>query len=163
MIITDLYSTHIALLTRIFENTGKLNNIIEFGMGNYSTELLLSNCNHLISIEMQLEEWFNNMTNKFNNKAWEPVLLLGSREFYNAELPSGIDLAFIDGHGDTRPECINYMVEKKCPIIVAHDTEEQGYGWDRVTAIDYKTIIFKEYTNWTTVWTTDINLYKALK
>lgn len=67
---------------------------------------------------------------------WEKLLMLGPSEALNLEFPENhFDLAFIDGHVASRPECVN-----KCfglvPIIVAHDYECPVYGWDRVKIPD---------------------------
>jgi hypothetical protein len=160
----DLYSTHQEYLKKIFEYTGKLNNVLEFGMGNYSTEVLINNAEKVTSIEMQHQEWYNMMVDKFKEaKNWNSYLLLGPHEYLKLEYNEGIDLAFVDGHGETRPECINLMVEKNCPIIVSHDTEASMYGWDRVKAEGYNKIDFKKHPNWTTLWTKDQGLYEFIK
>ena len=153
----DLYSTHLEYLIEIFKVKGKVNSILEFGMGNYSTTLLIESSNKCISIEMQQEGWYNQMVDKFSDKHnWEPYLRLGPMEWENVELLEYFDFGFVDGHGETRPECINFLMNKRCPIIVTHDTEEPYYGWERVSENnDYKKIVFKKYQNWTTLWTID--------
>jgi hypothetical protein len=158
----DLYSTHLEPLKKIINIIKKPKVTIEFGMGNYSTELLLENSKKLISIEMQSEEWYNNMVKRFNNnESWEHHFLLGPYTFKNIQY-SQCDLGFVDGHGDTRPECINMLMDLGCPVIVAHDTEEPGYGWDKVINPNYKRIDFKKHPNWTSLWTINDNLYKIL-
>jgi prepilin-type processing-associated H-X9-DG protein len=162
----DLFSTHLKCLTQIFEIKGKVNNVIEFGMGYYSTDLLLQNSINLISIEMQSNDCFNTITTKFNETTnWTPILKLGASEYTTVDFPKKIDLAFVDGHVETRPECVNLMGKMGCPIIIAHDTEALDvYGWNRVNLGDkYKSIIYDEYVNWTTLWTTDMDLYNKLK
>lgn len=159
----DLYSTHLDPLKKIINLIEKPELTIEFGMGNYSTEFLLSNSEKLISIEMQSEDWYNKMIERFNdNKSWEHHLLLGPYTFKNITYPK-CDLSFVDGHGDTRPECINMLMDLGCSVIVSHDTEEPGYGWDRINNNNYKRIDFKEHPNWTSLWTNNDNLYKILK
>lgn len=160
----DLYSTHLEFLDKILSFIDKPEVAIEFGMGNYSTELLIKKTINLISIEMQSENWFNEMVLKFSsNKNWKPLYSFGPNNFLDIEYPNSINFSFIDGHGDSRPDCINFMMQKNCPIIVAHDTEESGYGWDRVLTNDYKKIDFKKFKNWSTLWTTNVNLYNFLK
>ena len=161
----DLYSTHLKYLNDIFNIKGKLKNIVEFGTGYYSTELLINNGLDVMSIEMQSEEWYNSVKNKFSYyKNWKCYNLIGAFEFNNIEYPENIDMSFVDGHGDSRPECINMMMEKNCPIIVAHDTEEPGYRWDKVkNDLGYDKLDFKEYVNWTTLWTKDKYLLDQLK
>lgn len=159
----DPYATHIEFIKEIYSVIDKPKNVIEFGCGNYSTEFLIENSENVISIEMQSEDWFNEIKAKLNhNLNWKIYSLIGPMTFLNIELPDIIDLAFVDGHGESRPECINHMMKKKCPIIIAHDTEERGYGWDRVLSNHYHKFEFKKYNNWSTLWTTNTELYNFL-
>ncbi len=113
---------------------------------------------------MQSENWFNEVVNKFKqNKNWEYHCSIGSKTFLTLSYPDKIDFSFVDGHGDSRPECINFMMDKGCPIIVAHDTEEGSYGWNRVrTNNGYKKIDYKKHKNWTTLWTNNDELFNHL-
>ena len=58
----------------------------------------------------------------------------------------------MDGHRESRPECINFLMSKGCRVIVAHDTEHRNYGWGRVKDVGYRRIDYKERTPWATVW-----------
>lgn len=160
----DLYSTHIEYLTEIFRFKGKLEKVIEFGMGNYSTKLLIENSLNITSIEMQSEEWYNKMVSEFGTFSnWTHYKLIGPYEFKKLTYEK-FDMAFVDGHGDSRPECINLMMSIRCPIIFSHDTEEPGYGWVRVdTNNEYYKLEFKKHQNWTTLWTTDISIFEKMK
>lgn len=159
----DLYATHIKVLETIFKNRD-IDNIVEFGMGNFSTQLFIDKGEYVTSIEMQQLEWFNIINNKFKDcRNWTGVKLIGPMEFLNYKYPDRIELGFVDGHGSSRPECINFLMNKKCPIIVAHDTEEPGYGWNRVLQnIGYKKFEYQIETPWTTCWTNDDNLFEIL-
>ena len=64
MTTTDLYSTHLPFLEKIFSLIEKPNLVIEFGMGNYSTNFFIQNSNKVESIEMQSKEWYDNMYEK---------------------------------------------------------------------------------------------------
>lgn len=160
----DLYSTHLEYLSYIFDVKGKLKNIVEFGMGNFSTKLLIQNGENVTSIEMQSEDWYENMKKKFSqNENWKHYKSIGPFTYTSISFPDHIDMAFVDGHGDSRPECINFMMERGCPIIISHDTEEPGYRWNLVkNNQNYKKIQFTKYVNWTTVWTTDDVVYNYL-
>lgn len=161
----DLYSTHIEFLDLIFEHKGKVDKIVEFGSGFFSTDFFIKKGKEVISIEMQSENWYNQVKSKFTDEInWTIYLSLGPLNFINLEFYNDTDFSFVDGHGDSRPECINLMMTKNCPIIVSHDTEEPGYGWTRVkNEKNYQTLTFKKYQNWTTIWTTDEKLYEFLK
>lgn len=160
----DLYSTHLEYINSVFEFKGSLKNIVEFGMGNYSTELLINNGDNVISIEMQSDEWYDKMVDNFSDKKnWTSYKLIGPYTFKEINYPEFVDMSFVDGHGGSRPDCINFMMDMGCPIIFSHDTEEPGYQWYRVKDnTNYKKIEFKKYSNWTTVWTTDIKLFDFL-
>jgi hypothetical protein len=158
----DLYSTHLDVLKKIIGIIGKPDLCIEFGSGDYSTSFLIENAKELISIEMQSEEWYNKMVSKFNgNPNWKHFLSVGPNTYENLDLPTP-SLCFVDGHGDSRPECVNLMILKRCPIIVAHDTERESYGWDRIDPKDYLKINFTNHENWTSVWVYDVGLYNKL-
>jgi hypothetical protein len=159
----DLYSTHLEFLQTILNYVGKLKFIVEFGMGDYSTEVLLKKSEQLISIEMQSKEWFEKIFKKFSNlNNWKPYELLGPLEFTKLNFDNA-DLAFVDGHGSTRPECINLMFEKNVPYVIAHDTEESSYGWNRIMQPeDYFKYEFKKFKNWSTLWTIDGGLFNFL-
>jgi hypothetical protein len=161
----DLYSTHMEYLLEIFKKKGKLKNVVEFGTGNYSTKILIENSENALSIEMQSEDWYEKIVTNFkNNKNWTHELKLGPMSWVDVKFPDFIDLGFVDGHGESRPECINFLMQQKCPVIVTHDTEEPGYGWERVESNDlYNKLTFKKYTNWTTIWSLDIELINFFK
>jgi hypothetical protein len=158
----DNYSTHLPLLEKIFSVMDKPKTVLEFGMGNFSTQFFIEKSENTISIEMQSEEWYNDMFKKFSsNSNWSPHLYLGPETFMGFKFTS-VDLCFVDGHGETRPECVNHMMNLNCPIIIAHDTETSSYGWDRVNENHYKRYDYKKLDVWTTVWTTNENLLKEL-
>lgn len=157
----DSYSTHREYLAEVFKIKGEIATVLEFGTGNYSTGLMIENSEKCISIEMQSAVWYEKMVGRFSgSKNWERHLSIGPMKWMGIDLPDTIDLGFVDGHGESRPECINYLMAKGCPIIICHDTEEPGYGWDRVKHDKaYRQIVFKKHDNWTTLWTTDVTVH----
>lgn len=157
----DLYGSHKEYLLEVVKFKKRFSNALEFGMGNYSTKILIENSDKCVSVEMQSPAWFNEMLEKFqHNKNWTPHFRMGATEFLNITYDDFYDFCFVDGHQDSRPECVNFMMSKKCPIIMSHDTESvEYYGWDRVLKNDYKRVDFKKHPNWTSLWTLDQNLY----
>lgn len=155
----DPYSTHLELLQKVFGGIGKQKNVVEFGMGNFSTEFLLNYSENLVSIEMQSEDWFNKTKEKFSNyKHWKPLKLIGPYAFMSC-IFEHTDFAFIDGHGESRPECVNLMFKNNVPVIIAHDTEAGSYGWTRVEQpSNYYSFVYKKHENWSTLWTTNCEL-----
>ncbi len=159
-----MYDSHLSLLKNVFDEIGPQKLILEFGMGLYSTYYLLDHCEKLISIEMQEKNWFDEINNVLqHNEKWTGIESLGPLTFLELNLPDHIDLCFVDGHGDSRPECINNAFLKKVPIVIAHDTEWPHYGWDRVKKNNYLEIIDKRCPVWTTMWTTNQKLHDKIK
>ena len=159
----DRFSTHLNLMSKIF-HFKKIKTSIEFGMGNFSTEFLIHNTeDKVISIEMQSQEWFDIINNKFSsNPKWHGILNLGSHTAFNLNYTK-YDFALVDGHGETRPECVNF-ISNFCDTIVAHDTEAQlVYNWDRVSILDFFSFEDRNQEPWTKVWTKDENLINFLK
>ena len=111
---------------------------------------------------MQSEEWFEKIKILPSS---DVRLMLGYQNYdYITKIGEKFDMVFVDGHGSTRPECINESIKLKIPYIVAHDTEEASYGWNRVyDSTDYKQYNYKKYKNWTTLWTTDQSFYDSVK
>jgi hypothetical protein len=158
----DLYSTHLEILEFVFEQK-KYKTVVEFGMGYYSTPFFLKSVNKLISVEMQNAKWYEELIRSIKNDKWNPVLCLDKYAFLSIDFADGIDCCFVDGHGDTRPECVNHFFGKAETIIV-HDTEYHGYGWERVKRpIEYEEFTFVKYPNYTTVYSIDKGLIQQMR
>lgn len=159
----DKFSTHLNLMTHIFQFKD-IRTSLEFGMGNFSTEFLIKNTkNKVTSIEMQFESWFNEINNKFSqNKKWKGILSIGPYDAFKLDYEKKYDFILVDGHVETRPECVNFS-SKFCNTIVAHDTEaENVYGWNRVNLPDFYTFEDRSNQPWTKVWTKDNFLIEFL-
>ena len=159
------YATHIPLLTKLFEFKD-CPVVFEFGTGFASTPFFLNHALTLVSLEMQSEEWFEKVRSTIQPHAhvdWQLSCRLGPESYdYLLESKERFDLLFVDGHGESRPECINAGFDLKIPHIVVHDTEYPGYGWERVRQPEhYYCYIFKEFANWTSLYTLDKDLYDA--
>lgn len=127
----DAYSTHTPILQTIL-NTININSVFEFGCGLYSTVLFGQKCKSIISVEMQSQEWYEKMKNQISKN----VSLLYNPGAYDAieifrKMQENFDLVFVDGHGDSRWECINAAFSKS-NIIVTHDVETPSYNWHLV-------------------------------
>ena len=159
------YSTHIHYIKKIYSIIEKPRFVVEFGCGDFSTGFLIKNSKNGVSIEMQSLEWYNRIKSQFKDcENWQFLEAIGPWNFLDFEFPEKIDLAFVDGHGDSRPECVNLMMDKQCPVIISHDTEEPYYRWELVNVNKgYERIDSKIYTPHTTLWTTNKELIKKLK
>lgn len=126
----DRYSTHLNLLKDLYSRFSP-KTVLEFGLGEYSTPFFIQGSDKVVSIEMQQDTWYYGIYELYkHHENWEPVLNIGC-DFESAVPDTYFDLVFVDGHGDCRPECINYMFNR-ASIIVTHDYEAETYGWDRI-------------------------------
>jgi hypothetical protein len=161
MIIENGFGSHLAILQEIFK-LKKINSVLEFGCGDYSTDFFINNCEKVTSIEMQTQEWFNKVSDKYKNKSnWKGILCIGRFEFQKLKYEK-VDLCFVDGHGDSRPEQIN-IIQPYTNIIVAHDTETWTYHWERI--MFFKPMHAFKHTKLqphTTIWSIDESLIKEI-
>lgn len=157
----DRFATHLKLLEKILEFK-KIDSVIEFGMGHNSTTFFIDKIKDLTSVEMQSEDWYNQIYELYKERSnWNPIKSIGPNEIFNLDY-NNVDLVFVDGHGETRAKCVNYM-SKYSDIIVAHDTEaEKVYKWNDVKLENYFVFTDRREQPWTTVWTKDKNLYNFL-
>lgn len=159
----DRFSTHLNLLSRIFDFLD-IKTSLEFGMGEFSTSFLLNRTSDKVtSIEMQHQQWFNKINAKFStNDKWKGILSLGANSVFGLDYEDRYDFILVDGHGESRPECVNFS-SKLSDVIVAHDTEATDvYGWGRVNLPDHYCVVDKDNEPWTTVWTKNKDLYNFL-
>jgi predicted O-methyltransferase YrrM len=153
---SNAYSTHLPVFETLFM-AKRYSKILEFGMGFGSTPFLLNHCDSLTSIEMQSEQWFQNVYEKLNHETkWRSFLALGPFEFQkNNVINEKYDLVFVDGHGDSRPEVINSFFNK-CDTIVTHDFETLSYRWDLIQQpSDYIRIVYTKLNPYTAIFTKD--------
>ena len=152
----NLYTTHLPVFEKIF-SVKKISKILEFGLGFGSTPFLLDNCDHLTSIEMQSKDWYDKVYSELiHKKNWRSYLALGPFEFKNIDaINETYDLVFVDGHGDSRPEIINYFFGK-CNTIITHDFETPGYRWNLIDQPeDYSRFVYTSLDPHTAVFTKD--------
>lgn len=158
------YGSHIKPLQFIFQHI-IVTNAIELGMGMYSTGFLIDHAKALTSIEMQERKWYDIMLTKLPKSNWHPICELGDLQFMvHIPVAQIYDFALVDGAAATRAAAVNYFLEAALQVVVAHDTESSWYGWHHVRVPDgYYAHTFKTVAPWTTVWTRDEKLIKALK
>lgn len=141
------YGSHLPILNFLFKGN-MIRNVVEFGMGNFSTEFFLCKQVDLMSIEQQDENWLKQMIAKNRPKwmveKWEPILALGATKWTELDYPDKIDLCFVDGHLEARANCVNFMFNR-ADFIVCHDFECPVYNWDKIRIPDnYKKIIYHD-------------------
>jgi len=160
------YSNHIHFFIKLFELV-KIKSVFEYGCGFGSTPFFLDNCEKVSAIEMQSEQWYENVKKELKSKYNEKLEIncsLGDSGIDALKNQEKIfDLVFVDGIH--RGDCINVAFDLGYKYIVTHDTEDKvyPYGWEKIKIPDgYVRYDFKEYSNWTTLFTNDIDLYKKL-
>ena len=133
------YQSHLPILKQSIESFN-IKSVFEFGIGIYSTDLFLKNCDSgIMSIEMndhkhEGRSWYDytvsELSSHNNSCRWRHKQIVG--EFFAIHYAMGIfhnekfDLVFVDGHGDSRGEQVNSVFCEQDPaakIIIAHDTE----------------------------------------
>jgi predicted O-methyltransferase YrrM len=153
------YGSHIPMLEMLFK-TFEIKKVVEFGTGMFSTVFFLKKKVDLFSIEMQFPEWIEQVNSKLVELGipkWNSTVEIGALQFLkNAKVVEKIqqcDLAFVDGHEESRADVVNYMFQK-AKIIVAHDYNKTNYyNWNRVKLPEnYTQVIFGVGKRSTAVW-----------
>jgi predicted O-methyltransferase YrrM len=145
----DPTATHLPILRDLLK-CGGIKTVLEFGCGMYSTKAFLDAGCELTSIEMQSESWFSLAQSLYPGH--DIRLALGAYEWQTLDLKPRYDLIFVDGHGDSRPDCMEWA-KYHTDLIVAHDTEHPYYKWDRADMSGFNKEVFSAVIPHTTVWT----------
>ena len=157
-------TTQLPILEFITDNI-ECKSVFEFGMSHFSTKLLSNKFEHVISVEMQDQNWFDEMNNK-NDLPSNVDLKCALGKTPAIDILKSIDgkqsCVIVDGHEDNRWECINESFEKT-DVIIAHDTEMHSYKWELVKKPkDFIWIDVKQYNPWTSVLTSNKDLILAI-
>jgi hypothetical protein len=174
------YSNHLVMIDKVFQfyaNKKPINKVFEYGCGFGSTVYFCKKAKMVHALEMQSPEWYMNVLNilptyphlflflGLGKESFDKISLVMDYQKKRFASELKYDLVFVDGHGDSRPECINYVGKNKLSdIIIAHDTEEAGYRWHLVDLPqDYHCFTMKTFNNYTTIWAKDQELIQYLK
>ena len=161
----NAYGTHLPVLKKLFE-TADIKTVLEFGPGEYSTDLFVESATTVISIDQQNHAYADMIRKKYkDNKHIEVLYLAGSTRGldYLKNASGKFDLIFVDGHIDGRWGAVNQAFSK-ARIIVAHDTESKRYDWKKIVVPKgWHTHVFTDRTPWTTLWTKDRKLINSMK
>jgi hypothetical protein len=146
------YASHLPILRKLFAG-GTIKKVFEFGMGRSSTPFLLNHCDSVISIEMQSGNYYNEMLSEYSCVRWQPHLILDMEKAVDAILEiAEIDLVLVDGHGSNRFAQVQNAM-RVSPIVVAHDTEEPSYRWDRIRLPNgWECVTYETEKPWTSVY-----------
>lgn len=164
-------------LTKLFE-VKKIGNLLEFGLGE-GTRFLAENCGYVTSAEIVPagligRVWFEKVE-AMRLPNWEGFYQEAKESEMTPELKGYIenlfekkqyDMAFVDSGVHYRGDITNLCLQKKIPIVAAHDTHGnasiKAYGWDIVKMPeDYKRVDFGAGEG-TTFWIKDRKVYLKL-
>jgi predicted O-methyltransferase YrrM len=148
----DPTSTHLPVFDLLF-NHHRIKTVLEFGCGLFSTKKFTDEGCIVTSIEMQHKEWFDKVKSELPGV--DLRLAIGKDTWESEPLNERYDLIFVDGHGDSRPECLMWA-KNHTDLIVAHDTEHPYYEWHRADMSGFDKQLFDELTPTTTVWTKSV-------
>ena len=160
----DPYATHIPILKKLLK-VAEVKRVFEFGTGPNSTGLFMEHCALVVSVEQQnhaFAEKFAADHAKAPNLVVKHIPGIYAGNVYLARQKKTFDLIFVDGGFHHRAPNINAAF-RKTSIVVAHDTESSSYNWGNVKMpAGWTRIDFKQTTPWTTVWTKDKKVARAL-
>ncbi len=145
-------------------------NVIEFGGGFWSTSLFLGTGASVLTIEQG-----QNVPAEVNSK-WVKYLKGIYKEtpnwcFISSPGEEGwkdfsfhdADIVFVDGAAGARWQIVNQSIADGYPIVIAHDTEHNGFRWSNIDTKDYSRIDYSGFRhNGSTIWTKNVELISTL-
>ena len=144
------YATHLPVLQFLMDNL-RPDRILEFGIGEFSTPLLLSQGSELITVETDVE-WLARMTQRNEKHTvvhWPNDCVA---DFLLDFRMQGFDLAFVDGPVDSRVTCVERLFWR-ARVIVIHDSMTRCYRWGRlIVPTQYKRIDYTALTPATSIF-----------
>ena len=122
------YSSHLSVFEKLFTSY-RIDSILEFGLGEYSTPFFTGRCPFVVSIEQESREWFDKIKAKINSQSWYPIFQRDPAAVfkYFDDKSKKFDLVFSDGLAQTRCLVANMALERNVPIVVLHDAEKIWY------------------------------------
>lgn len=156
-------TTQLPILEFVTSNI-ECNIAFEFGMNLCSTNLLSDRFKSVISVEMNDQNWYDEMRKEQFPNHVDLKIALGKKSEIDIlkSIDGKLSCIIVDGHEDNRWECINESFDKT-DVIIAHDTEMHSYNWDLVKKPrDFIWIDIKQYNPWTSVLTNNQDLILAI-
>ena len=124
----DNYSSHLRVFEKILASF-PVNDVLEFGMGKYSTPFFAERCKAVVSIEQESKEWYDKTVAEVKAPNWEPIFEVNPAtvfEHFDKQLRR-FDLVFSDGVPQTRCLIANLAMRRAVPFVVLHDAEKIWY------------------------------------
>ena len=123
------WGSHLPVLMYAMENSE--GDVLELGSGNFSTPYLHWKCHlqkrNLVSYDDK-ERFFNDL--KLYESETHKTFFVSNWDDIEIERPWGV--ALVDHHPNTRRKVDIKRLANHARLIVVHDTEEPGYGYDAI-------------------------------
>lgn len=159
IVYTEGYGSHEPVLDYILKNFN-ISNVLEFGMGNFSTLVFSKYGKRTVSVESN-PEWFEKVKNKIGESELCKLILWPNEDLqdYFKTDDSKYDLVFVDGPTGSRVPCVNLSFNRS-NIIVLHDTDADcwpHYHLDRIIMPDsYVRYDFTLLSPWTSIYVSNV-------
>lgn len=129
--------------------------VLEFGCGYYSTAFFLKHCQWVLSLEMTSPAWHHIFQQAYTAYPNSMIIMSHKHGYEDLDnyLQENVDFAFVDGHDDTRCECVMAMFGR-CDILAAHDYDLEDHNFHEkvVTPKNYCLFRYREYAPHTGFW-----------
>jgi prepilin-type processing-associated H-X9-DG protein len=124
----DKYATHMPIIDGIFSEFVESQHwdVLEFGMGMYSTPFFAKYAANVTAVEQQDEEWYRKMLAELVGVEGVKLCYMHGPHA-GLSLVQRVDFAFVDGHVHGRAPAVNALLLEDVPIIVLHDSELVDY------------------------------------
>jgi len=160
------YATHLPILNYLLDEL-KPECTLEWGMGFYSTPLLLEKSGELCSVETGSEEWYQKISDKYSGNdsliLMKDISVSGTLEILRGFGPDVVcDLVFNDGDANSR-HIAAQAAQNWGAVVVSHDTQEKQYHYNSILLREgWMWMDIMDYSVWTSVMCKDPELILKL-
>lgn len=145
----EVYKTHQNVLKFIIERFD-IKSVLEYGVGEYSTAMLLQMVDELVSVESD-KNWANRVQH-------EHTIHICPKGCHDYVPDRHFDLVFIDGNpNETRADCM-LNATPYARFIVMHDTDtsDQQYKYPNICLPEgWRRLDYKKEIPWTSIYSQD--------
>jgi hypothetical protein len=124
------WGTHVEVLRALIEQV-PIRSVLEFGMGMYSTPMLVERIDKVFAVEQSDPDWVAYVRKLCDGKGelfFEPSSTKALEMF-----GTDWDMAFVDGKREERLPALQGCLDARIPFIVAHDMNQTDwYQYHRV-------------------------------
>lgn len=169
-----LYGTHLEVLKDILETMNPTGQdvVLEVGGGHFSTPLLIASGARVVTLEQgqHVPMAVNNAWRKSLDEAygkfanWSLRYCPGAVAWRKVGLPGRIVFCFVDGNSDCRKAVVENMLDRRVPVIAAHDSECLNRRYASISRREgYQVFDFRGHEVWTRVWSRDPGVVRMME